>query len=261
MRRPLRLRRIPTEQDHSIAQRIVPGAITIRVVRFERHSMVSASTGRVIGAISGVVFFILIMVASGMLPSDPGPDDAAAKILKAYGNADGAILGVFLNSIAAVPLLWFAATLRDFLARREGGSARVSSLVLAGGAGGAVCGVLSGIVHGAVWSRIDQAGDVNADAVALLYVLAGSILSGFFVFSGIMALATFVVTVRHGGLPTWAGWLSGLLGLMMLAGSYDVTLAEGAGLLGLLGMALFFVLISLVLVMRVRGDAEAPAAS
>jgi hypothetical protein len=95
----------------------------------------------------------------------------------------------------------------------------------------------------------------------MVYVLAGAVLSGFFVFAGISALATFVVSTRHGGLPAWAGWLSGLLGLMMLAGSYDVTLAEGAGLLGLLGMALFFVLISLVLVMRVRGDADAPAAS
>lgn len=219
--------------------------------------MISESLGRRIGALSGMVFFVLIMVASGMLPSDPGPDDAAGTILKAYRDADSALLGVFLNGIAAIPLLWFAATLRDLLGRAEGGAMRISSIVLASAVGASVFGVLSGVIHGAVWSRVDQADSVNDDVAAMLYVLAGASLSAFFLFAGAMAWATSVTALRHGGLPAWAGWLSGALGVLMIVGAYDVTLSEGLGFLGLIGMALFFIIIPIVTFIGVRRDVAA----
>ncbi len=92
--------------------------------------------------LTGVVAVVLLIIAAIVFESGDAPDEAAAPA--AYldyfdDQTDSIIGGSLLFAFGLLFLLWFAGSLRAALARAEGESHRLSSLVLAGATGMVVC--------------------------------------------------------------------------------------------------------------------------
>src|ERR1700712_164570 len=85
--------------------------------------------------LSGVVFFVLIVVAIFVNNSStPDVSSSAGKISAYYlGHRSDIQAGDIIIVISAVFLVWFTASLRSAVWQVEGGAGRLASLILAGG--------------------------------------------------------------------------------------------------------------------------------
>ena len=151
------------------------------------------------GALAGVVFVVLVVVAALIGGSPPKPTDSADKIMKYFQDKqDNLKIGAYLNGVAMIPLLWFLGTLFGRLRRAEGGAGRVSGIALTGGVV-AVAIAMVGNGFGA-YSALHPEGSAGSFQIS-------SVLLGYAAFAiAVLVAGTSIVVLRTGLLPSWFGY-------------------------------------------------------
>ena len=152
------------------------------------------------------VLFLALAVAAFLLPGEaPGADESTAEVVEFWTDKDTEnVISAILGALAGVALVWFGGSLRDAIARAEGGTGRLAALTFAGT-------VIAGVglmTNSAIqFAAAESAGEVPDEVTQALAVLW---LGFFFPLSGgfaLMVLASGLAALRTGVLPRWLGWI------------------------------------------------------
>lgn len=131
-------------------------------------------------------------------------------------NSGRVLAGSWLAMVGAVLLIWFSGTLWKALRGREGEGGRVSVIAFGGGVVAAGLLLVANTIYASAAERAGSSG-ISPEAAAALWDLAGHLWgAGAPVALAAAVGATALVTLRHGGLPVWWGWLSGALAITLL---------------------------------------------
>ena len=188
----------------------------------------SASPWRISG-ISGLLFVVLSLVASGMNVQPPSYDQAPAAFVAWFAESSQRFrIGHFIAGIAFLLFYFpFFAGFCERLREAEGTPAIWSRVAWAGAIMSPAAGTTSGsfIVGTALLG-----GGVSSDAAAFgaagsfyAYVVSGAL-------SGIVMIGAAVVILRTGVFWRWLGWAGGSIGLAAIIGSAAIVENDPAGL-------------------------------
>lgn len=179
-----------------------------------------------IGALTGVLFVILAIVAFAVGGETPDTDDSARKIVAFYvDNEDEQIIASLVLAWASVALLFFVGTLRDHLRRVSGRDSTLSTAVLLGGV---MIAVGAAIFAGLSFALGDAADDMPADAVVALNTLNSDLFFPLGVGIAVFNLGLGLCVVRHGGFHPALGWIAVIIGIAALTpGGFFAFLATG----------------------------------
>jgi len=210
---------------------------------------------------SGLVFFVLLVIAFAILPSPPDFDAPANDVANYYvDHQDGIRVSLVFLTAALFFFVWFIAALRAALAAAEGGGRRVSNLVYGTGL---VAIAAIGICQGAVAVAALHPELTSPEVTRTLHDFS---FVGFAPLTGIFAaffLANAVAIQRLGVLPAWLGAFALVVGVIQILGIGAMLTDDGAfaadgvlgGFLPLIAFALWFPAASVALATRVRnGD-------
>jgi len=163
-----------------------------------------------IGALAGIGFVVLMVLATFMAPQQPRIDSSAATTLKwIHGHRTGIQTEMVLGTFAAGLLLWFVGHLRHVLGRAEGGTESLSPIVFGSGIGMAIIGLVGAFPIALLAFMDAQAGGIQdatlvrmlADAAIVIYGLGVILTAVFLCAAGIAMLR------KQIGAP-WLGWVS-----------------------------------------------------
>jgi hypothetical protein len=197
-----------------------------------------------IGAATGIVFVVLLVISVFGTPAPPDLGDSSLKWAQWFkDHQDGIQTVTFIGMIASFFFLWFLGSLRSFLRVAEGGSGRLSSVTFAGGiataalAGfGSTCLTVGALRPTTSPLILQTLADLN------FYVLA----VGAFTLAAYLAPGS-VVILRSRALPAWLGWtglaaaLAQLLTALAIFGDTSGALNPKDGLIPILGFSGFLV--------------------
>jgi len=200
------------------------------------------------GALGGIVFVVMVVVAAFLPGSPPTTNDPASDMVKFVADkGDELRLAGYLGALALIPFAWFLASLWRLLRRAEGGAPRLTVMAIVGGAFAAVIGALGGILLAVL--PIVGVKSLGAANTRMLYILATNV--GFLTLFGVatLALAASVVFLRSRILPVLVGWLGILATLFALVGGYATVSTRDAiftcGFIAFLLASLWLVIVSI----------------
>jgi hypothetical protein len=206
---------------------------------------------------SGLIFFVLLVIAFAVLPAPPDFDAPASDIANYYvDHQDGIRVSVLLLTAALLFLVWFIGTLRAALALAEGGGRRLANLVYGTGL---VAIAAIGLCQGAVAVAALHPELTSPEVLRTLhdFSFVGLVpLTGiFFAFF----LATGVAIRRVGVLPAWLGTFALVVAVIQVLGIGPMLTDDGAfaadgvlgGFLPLIAFAVWFPAASFALATRV----------
>jgi hypothetical protein len=197
--------------------------------------------------LSGVVFFVLIVVTFALSNDTPDTDSSTADTVGYWSAHDSRLIAsAIVGTFAVIFLIWFGASLRSALMRAEGGQGRLSTLAFAG--------ILIIGISGAIGSSLqltvaDTAGDVPPIATQTLSVLSSDFFLPFLAGIAILMFASAICTLRFGALPKWLGWVALVIGIVSVT---------PVGFIGFLASFIWLLVVSIVLFLR-EGQAATPA--
>ena len=156
--------------------------------------------------LTGVLYFVLAIVAGAIAGEPPDADGTVAEHVEHWTDKDSAMIAsAIVSAFAAAALVWFAASVRDAVARVEPGPSRLASISFAGGVL-----VAAGITVNASiqFAAAESAGESSASVTHTL-----SVLYVYFFFpmaSGtlLFLLAAGVAAIRHGAFDKRLAWLA-----------------------------------------------------
>jgi hypothetical protein len=188
-----------------------------------------------IGAASGLVFFVLFLLAFGLELSDfPDPGLVTAEEIVVFVEANQPRLGLvaILFAVSWSAFLWFMGSLRSTLTKVEP-TQRLSSVAF--GAGVVIAGLslaLAGLQLEVVMADFTVVEETAVVSRWVLFDASGGLL-GITPFPRAVLLgAASLVILRYGGLPRWLGWL-GLAGAIVnLVGGFDYLAPSNASYTG-----------------------------
>jgi hypothetical protein len=169
---------------------------------------------RDLAPLSGALFVVLLIVGFvGLAGNTPAGDAAAGKVSYYTDNDTQQGVAAIIGALSAVPLVLFAASLRERLRL-----ALPDRSVLPGFAFGAGVVAAAGLLGSAAvhLALSDHAGDVQPAAAQAMNAIDGYAIVPFAVGLVTMVLATSVAAIRGAPLPTWLGWA----GVALFVGSF-----------------------------------------
>ena len=156
-------------------------------------------------------FAVVSFILTGETPST---DDSARTVVNFYSdNKDQVFIGSVLATLAGLSLVWFAASLRAHIRRREGEPGRVAMLPFAAAI---LIAVGITIFAGIEASAADSVDDIPASSMQTLNALDNDM---FFTLAGgslLMFASLAVAILRYGVFPRWLGWVSVVLAIASL---------------------------------------------
>jgi hypothetical protein len=195
-----------------------------------------------IGAISGVLFFLLVL-ASFFTPEVPDEDDPTAEIVRSFADDHtGHLVSVYLGGLAALVFLVFVGALWSRLRAAETGRGP-SILVALGGVGTAVLVLVANAVLMAVVDAADQGRE--PEAVRALFELDLVVFLGIGWTSAAFYLGAALSALTTGSLPRWLGWIAAGLVVAFVVGFLGIFSGGDEG--GVLGYFFFAAVIVNVL--------------
>jgi hypothetical protein len=207
-------------------------------------------------ALSGVVAVVLLFAGSGLSGSSPDLTASRAKIaswLVSHPMTTGRVVGGFVELLAVLALIVFAATLASVLRRGEGDHAILSNTALGAGLLSAGIKLVSvPAAFAAVW-RTKQG--MSLELASALVDMNNVAFVMTWAVDAVMLGAAAIVIVRSGILPRWLGWFAGVTAAVSLA---TVPVAAKAPPLGILLTFVWLILTSVVLL---RNRVPAPRAA
>ena len=203
--------------------------------------------GGALTPLTGVVFVVLTVVALTMGGEAPDPDDPIREVVEYWVDNEGAlIIGSVLEGLAAVALIFFAATLRRALRRGEDG-AGVLSVAAMGGGIVAAAGV--GVDSAFRFALGDLAGEVEPGVIVTLNAVWSDFFLPMVIGLATLILATSLAALRTRFIPVWLAWIGVLL---------CVVFFTPAGFVAFLVSALWILIVSILLW---RGEASGATAA
>lgn len=198
--------------------------------------------------LTGVAFLVVVIVGFAIAGEPPDANSSTEEIVSHYvDNKDSVILSAALAGLAGALLIFFGATFSATLRAAEGGTGILSSVVLVGASVMAVGFAIDGTISFAI---AEAAEDIEPASVQTLQALWDNdfipIAMGTFVF----LLSSGLSIVRNAALPKWLGWVAIVIALTALT---------PIGFFAFLGGALWILVVSVLLTMRVRSAPQAAA--
>jgi hypothetical protein len=206
--------------------------------------MVSGSWARY-APLSGLVFAVLL-VASIIVGGFDSVDsnDSVGKVVAYWAKNDSEqMASAIISAIAMVPFLWFLGVLRSRFQEAEGGSHRLASTAFAGGIALAAFALVDSSMQ---FATAESVGDIPPVATQTLNALYNNFFFGFPVGVGVFQLASGLVILRTGLLPSWLGWVAVVLGIVSFLGP-----------IGFIASFVLFIWVAIVSVMLYRNQGPA----
>jgi hypothetical protein len=202
----------------------------------------------------GVLFVVLATAAYLIAGETPDVDALAPEIKDKYDSEAKHLIVVYLLTLSAVALLFFAAHLRGAL-RLLNPAGRMANAAFAGAITAAVGFMVAAGIHGALTSAV-QEDRVSGQALQALNVLDNWSFVPFSVGIAVLVLATSLTIIRAGSvLPARFGWLGLVIAILGLS---------PLGFFGFLAAGLWLLALSIMLYTNwdsLHGDAPAPPAA
>src|SRR5712692_7744052 len=163
--------------------------------------------------LTGVVFVGLLIASFAIGGSTPGVHSTGAHVISFYkAHHRAQFASDFIGAVGATFFLFFAASLRARLRRREGGEA-LAALAFAGAVlvavGGATFSALS-------WSLTDARNTLDPSAAQALNVISNDFFFPFAVGTCAFMIGNWLAVLRTGALPKWLGWIALPIGIAAL---------------------------------------------
>lgn len=156
------------------------------------------------------VLFVVLTAASFLVTGEPPDNDAPAReIVDFYADKEGQVIfGAVLASLAAVSLLFFAATVRRALRRGEQDMGVLSMAALGGGIVAA-----AGIATDSAFRFVlaDGADDISPVAMQTIHALWSTFFFPMVVGIGALVLAVSFAAIRTRVIPVWLAWVGILI--------------------------------------------------
>jgi hypothetical protein len=206
---------------------------------------------RWLGPGCGVGAVLLIFGSFLAAGSQPGPDAPIDEVTAFYTEHDaGQLAAASLMSLGALLFLIFASIIvRRLRAVEAEGSAWTT--VCFGGGVLVATGLL--LFAGLAVALGDVAGDLEPSALQALHVLYQELLFPLTIGVSAFMLGAGIATLRTGALPSWAGWLAVVVGVVAAVPSHVLGSAlDHIGFGGFLGLALWTLIVSGLLARRER---------
>ena len=148
--------------------------------------------------------------------------DPVARMVAHYTDSGAALRAQALLFVVGAGLfIWFAGSLRAFLARAEGGTGRLSTVAFGAAVASTVVTLTAIAFQVGLASAARDAGQpALVGTMDALFVIANLPLA-------VMLVAVAVVTFRTAVLPAWLGWLSVVAAVAQLAPVFGIALDGG----------------------------------
>lgn len=199
--------------------------------------------------LTGAAFVAVLIVGFLVSGEPPEAKKPPQEIVDHYvDNKDSIQIGSALIGLAAVLLVFFGGSLRRALRAAEGPGHTLSAVAFAGTVIMATGAAVDGMIQFAI---ADRAEDVHPVAVQALQTLWDNDFLPLVVGSTLLLVGSGLSIIRHGALPKWLGWIAILLGVVSLT---------PAGFVGFLGGAVWIVIVSVLLALRMRNEADGAGA-
>jgi len=159
--------------------------------------------------LTGALFVVLTV--AGFLPGGEPPDaDAPIGEVVEYwvDNDAAAMVGTILHALAAVALIFFAASLRRALRRSEDGAGILSVAAMGGGI---VAAAGIGVDASIRFAAADLAGDVDGVVIQTLNALWSDFFFPMVIGLATLILATGLSALRTRVIPVWLAWIGFLI--------------------------------------------------
>jgi hypothetical protein len=200
--------------------------------------------------LSGVLFFLLIAAAIIIFPDEtPSVDDSRAKVVKFWLEHDSdAVASSIVFALSAIPLVWFAGTLRAASRTAEEAEGRLSATAFAG-----AIVLAAAIVIGATMQFVvaDGADDLPPIAIQTLSAASSDFFFPFLIGIFLWLSATALVILRHRLLHAAFGWLALLLAIVSIT---------PVGFVGFIATPVWILAVSIALYRKQGAVAPPPAA-
>jgi hypothetical protein len=191
-----------------------------------------------VGAISGIVFFVLVFT-SFFTPETPDEDVSSARIVSSLADdRTGHLVGVYLGGVASVLFLVFVGALWSRLRAAETDRGP-SILVALGGLGTALVVVIAGTIFFAMVDAADSGREPQA--VRALFELDQTVLLGVGWTSTAFYLGAALSSLATGSLPRWLGWIAAALSVVFVVSLLGIFSESDEG--GVLGSIFFIALL------------------
>jgi MFS family permease len=173
------------------------------------------------GALAGLVFVVLVVIAAFIAGTPPQPTDAPRKIHEFYRDHERALkAGVFLSGVGAVAFLWFLVSLWSRLREH-----RLAMMAVSGGVATIGFALVSAAITSTTALRI---GDLAPKQAKFFYSLQGIVIGmASFAIAALVA-ATSIAALRAKVFPAWLGWASAALALAWLVAGLGVASEQSA---------------------------------
>jgi hypothetical protein len=191
------------------------------------------------GAVAGLVFVVLAVIAAFIVGELPLPTDTPRQIHEFYRDHESALkIGIFLSGVGAVAFLWFLASLWTKLRER-----RLAMIAVGGGVATIGLALVSAAITSTTALRI---GDLTPEQAKFFHVLEQFVI-GMASFSiAALVAATAIAAIRAKVFPAWLGWASAALAVAWLVAGAGVASEREA--LFIYGSVIFLVWLGWVLV-------------
>ena len=165
---------------------------------------------RDLGALTGALFVVLVLVAFFALGGNtPDGDASARKVVSFYGdNEDKEIIAAVVLALSAVPLLYFTAILRNLLRDALPERSVIPAFALGGGVLAAAGFTTAATIH---FALADYTKDIQPAAAQTLNALDSDFFLPFTTGLAVLLLATSVASIRARVFPRWLGWVGVVL--------------------------------------------------
>jgi hypothetical protein len=199
--------------------------------------------------LTGVIFVVITVLVFAIGGSTPGDHASAIKVATFYGkHHDKHMALAFILALGIPFLLFFVSTLRYEL-RRAGGTGQLANAAFGGGVMAAMGFGILAFVHYALADAADNAKTIATtqtlnvlDNTDFIPVAAGV---------GVLVLASGLSVVRHGGLPSWLGWVAVVIGVLAFT---------PAGFFAFLASGIWIAVASIMLTIARQSARPTPAA-
>jgi hypothetical protein len=157
--------------------------------------------------LTGVLAVLLWVAGLFLLEKDDRPDgkDTSAFVAWVEANDTAILAGAITFAFGVLLFLWMLGCLRAALVEAEGATGRLASTAFGAGVAVCVCLVLTYLPHGQ--AAFDHA-NTSATSVDALVRVGDSLFFGAGLFAIPMLVASALATLRHRALPSWLGWFS-----------------------------------------------------
>lgn len=164
--------------------------------------------------LAGVGAVVLWIVGAYLLEKQDRPDgnDTVEVVAWVEANDSAILAGGIIFGFGVLLFLWMLGSLRSSLVDAEGGTGRLGSLAF--GSGVAACLCLMAMYLGHAQAAFDHENISDTSVDALVHV-GDSFFGGVQLFLIPLTAATAIGSLRHAAFPSWFGWLSLVLALIL----------------------------------------------